>query len=297
MDYVPVALFAYKRVDKLKACIEALENNILVEETELYIFADGAKGESDKKQVEEVRQFLHTYIGKFKKVNIFENTCNRGLANSIIYGVTKVIDIAGSVIVVEDDLITSKDFLVYMNGALEFYKDFTEYGSVSAYTYPMPILDEYDKDIYVTRKGECWGWGTWKDRWDKVDWEVKDFIQYKHNINKRNGFESLQHGIDKMLNLQMKGKIDSWAVRWCYYLYNNQLLTVYPKESRTLNIGFDGSGTHCTDSKIYETQIKTDIRKCKFERLTINKEIEKKAAVFEKRSFFQIIINKLKRIF
>lgn len=289
MNYAPVVLFAYKRVDKLKFCLEALVNNMLADETELYVFSDGAKGENDIKQVEEVRFFLRNYKGNFKAINIFESPHNLGLANSIISGVTRVINLAEKVIVVEDDLITSRDFLLYMNDALVFYEKFKEYGAVSAYTYPMPILKTYEKDIYVTRKGECWGWGTWKDRWDHVDWEVKDFDEYLKNRRRRKDFESLQYGIDKMLNLQMKGKIDSWAVRWCYYLYKNQLLTVYPKKSRTINIGFDGSGTHCTNSNIYDTQIEDIINSCKFERLMVNNMIEKKAAVFEKKSIYRSI--------
>lgn len=48
-----------------------------------------------------------------------------------------------------------------------------------------------------------------------------------------------------MLVNQMEGKIDSWAVRWCYHLFKNDLMTVYPRTSKALNIGLDGSGTHC----------------------------------------------------
>lgn len=297
MNYAPVVLFAYKRADKLRFCLEALENNMLAGETELYIFSDGAKGESDRGQVEEVRTFLHGYKGKFKAIEIFESPCNLGLANSIIRGVTQIINLTEKVIVVEDDLVTSPDFLLYMNNALAFYDNFKEYGSVSAYTYPMPILNTYEKDIYVTRKGECWGWGTWKDRWINVDWEVKDFNEYLSDRKRRKEFESLQYGIDKMLNLQMMGKIDSWAVRWCYYLYSNQLLTVYPKKSRTVNVGFDGSGTHCAKSDIYESQIENGISNCKFERLEVNTAIEKEAAVFEKESICQRIVNVIKRCF
>lgn len=296
MAYAPVVLFAYKRVDKLKACVEALEKNILAEDTELYIFCDGPKDEKDIKQVQEVREYLRNYSGKFKSVSVSESSCNIGLADSIICGVTKVINISEKVIVVEDDLITSQDFLLYMNGALDFYKDLKEYGSISAYTYPLRILETYDKDVYVTRKGECWGWGTWKNRWDYVDWTVSDFREYKKNKMKRKEFESLQYGIDKMLFSQMNGKIDSWAVRWCYYLFNNHLLTVYPRISRTYNIGFDGSGTHCANTNIYHSQIINSVGKCKYEHLSINREIEKEAAVFEKRTFLQKVLNKIKEV-
>ena len=27
-----------------------------------------------------------------------------------------------------------------------------------------------------------WGWATWKDRWENVDWEVKDYEQFKKDL-------------------------------------------------------------------------------------------------------------------
>ena len=299
MQLAPVVLFAYKRKDKLRDCLQALDNNFAVESTELFIFSDGAKSENDIKQVQEVRSFIEDYKGmsNFKKVTVFFQPINKGLANSIINGVTQVICEFEKVIVVEDDLIVAKDFLRYMNQALDFYQNFKEYGSISGYTYPLAMLKSYDKDIYVTRKGECWGWGTWKDRWIKVDWSVKDFKKYLQDKKKRKSFNELQHGIDKMLIMQMQGKIDSWAVRWCFYLFNNELLTVYPRESKTKNTGFDGSGTHCTDTNIYEIKIENNCLDCKFARLKVNESLEKEAAKFEDRSIADIVWNRVRRIF
>ncbi len=292
----PVALFAYKRLDKLQACLNALEKNTLIGETDLFIFSDGAKGNDDAVQVNEVRDYLRSYAGGFKKIEITESSVNRGLANSIIAGVTKVINEYGKVIVVEDDLITASDFLMYMNKGLDFYKDFKEYGSISAYTYALSGLDEYERDIYVTRKGECWGWATWNDRWEKVDWNVSDFKEYMRNRKRRKEFDSLQNGIDKMLILQMKGKIDSWAVRWCYHLYKNQLLTVYPKISRVNNIGFDGSGTHCTADDIYKVPLNEEKTECKFERLGINNRLEKETALFERKGLLDKVMALIRKL-
>ena len=298
MQLAPVVLFAYKRKDKLQDCLQALDDNFEVGKTELYIFSDGAKNENDIKQVQEVRNYIDVYkkVSNFKKVTVVLQPTNKGLANSIISGVTKVVCEFDKVIVVEDDLIVAKDFLLYMNQALDYYQEYKEYGSISGYTYPLPELKSYDRDVYVTKKGECWGWGTWKDRWMNVDWQVKDFEIYLQDKKKRRDFDKLQHGIDKMLIMQMRGKIDSWAVRWCYHLFVNNLLTVYPKESRTKNIGFDGSGTHCTDTDIYETELKNNCLNCKFERLGVNNDLARSVARFEDRSIIDIVRNKIRTI-
>lgn len=301
MTFAPVVVFAYNRADKLKMCLEALEANSLAEKTDLFIFADGAKRAEDAEKVGEVRDFIHQYQQKcaFKKITVVEQPHNLGLAKSIIGGVTRVISEYQKVIVVEDDLIVLEDFLIYMNQALGYYQDMKEYGSISAYTYPLPELKGYDKDIYVTRKGECWGWGTWQDRWMQVDWSVSDFEAYVIDKKRRKEFDAIQYGIDAMLVSQQAGEIDSWAVRWCYHLFNHKLLTVYPRVSRTKNIGFDGSGVHCADSKAdnkryNENQLNEGYNKeIIFERLSVNKKLEKKAADFEKKSWIQRLIQKI----
>lgn len=308
MTYAPVAVFLYNRVDKLRMCLNALERNPLADKTDLFLFADGAKSEKESEAVGKVRHFIHNYkdISKFNKVIIIEQLQNLGLANSIIRGVTKVINEYQKVIVVEDDLIVTEDFLLYMNQALDYYSDMKEYGSISAYTYPLPELKNYNKDIYVTRKGECWGWGTWNDRWKDVDWEVSDFGFYLHDRKKRRDFDAIEKGLDKMLVLQQSGEIDSWAVRWCYHLFIKQLLTVYPRVSKTQNIGFDGSGTNCGSEEIVENRFNGDElyeeicwqeKKFIFERIGINKELEYKASVYAYVSFGRKVINKCKTLF
>ena len=282
MSYAPVVVFAYKRKDKLELCLSALEKNRDADRTDLYIFVDGAKGSTDEPQVEEVRNFVREYTKKsiFKSVKVIVREKNVGLANSIISGVTEVITEHHKAIIVEDDLITAEDFILYMNDALNYYEPYQEYGSISAYSYPLKELKKYNKDIFVTGKGECWGWGTWQNRWEKVDWEVKSYEEYIHNTKMRKQFENLETGLDDMLIAQMQGEIDSWAVRWCYHLFRSQLLTVYPRVSRVINIGMDGSGTHCSSIAQINSDINHTVAHCKFERMPINKKMEKKSAKF-----------------
>lgn len=277
--YAPIVVFAYKRKDKLQCCLQALEKNSLAKESDLIVYSDGYKGADDKEQVEEVRDFLKLYDNNgFKTISVIESPQNKGLAGSIIGGVTEVLDKYGKVIVVEDDIVTAPDFLKYMNKALAFYEEFPEYGSISAYTYPLKELKQYTHDVYVTHKGDCWGWGTWKDRWEKVDWQVKSFNEYLRDKTLRMKFNALEYGLDEMLIQQMYGKINSWAVRWCYHLFINQKLTVYPRESRVLNIGVDGTGEHCTATSKFNGELKNSEEDIVFEKLLADRRLESAAA-------------------
>lgn len=302
MEKAPVALFVYNRKEKTKQTLNALNKNYGVEETNLFIFCDGPKDENAVNKVKEVRLYLHKEFvseSKFKSVKIIESDKNKGLANSIISGVTEVINQYGKAIIVEDDLLTTRDFLNYMNGGLDYYQDKSCIGSISGYMYPLNYLKKYKKDICILRKGECWGWATWKDRWSQVDWNVSDFDNYYNDLKKRKQFDSIGAGLDNMLCAQVSGKIDSWAVRWCYHLFCNKLLTVYPRVSRTYNIGVDGSGTHCEETDKFNTSFDDNISfACKFEMQKVNHKVEKEINKFDSNAqpFAVLIKNRLVRM-
>lgn len=293
----PAAVFAYRRADKIQSCLEALEKNLGADKTAVFLYADGAKDENDRPEVERTREFISRYAGrhKFADFTVCFRERNMGLADSIITGVTEIMERYGRAIVVEDDLITSADFLSYMNGALSYYEKKKEIGEISAFTHPLKGLKSYEHDVYMTRKAECWGWATWKDRWELADWEMRSYAAFKRSRQDRE-FEKLQKGINNMLKQQMEGKLDSWAVRWCYSLFVNDRLTVYPKVSRTRNIGFDGSGVHCGRTDRYDGEISTDIGGCRFELLDVDRRLEKEAAEFEYVSLFQKGVNYIKRL-
>lgn len=242
----PVVVFVYNRADKAQSCLKALETNKECAQTDLHIFADGAKTEEDRIKVDEVRNYIKEYMAKSKFAHVYfvESPYNKGLADSIIGGATEVIKQYGRAIMIEDDLIVSEDFLEYMNSGLDYYADCPNVGSITGYTLPLKTLKRYKKDVYLLRKGESLGWATWEDRWRDVDWEVSDFNEYKMNKVMRKEFAAIGYGLDSMLCNYMEGSLDVWAVRWCYHLYKKKMLTVYPRVSR-VDIILDETATHC----------------------------------------------------
>ena len=273
----PVVLFAYKRYEHTRKVLEALNENTLANESELYIFCDGPKKEADYSDVEKVHQVINTFLEKsvFKKVYCSFAQQNAGLANSVIRGVTDIMDRYGKVIVVEDDLITTKDFLQYMNNALSFYQDNKKIWSISGFSFLDPEELNYDHDIYMGYRGCSWGWATWKDRWDMVDWEVKDYKQFAINPFMRKKLAISGNDMPAMLDLQMHGYISSWAIRWCYQQNKLGMYTVFPKCSRVRNIGLDGSGTHCGNSHNFDVQLGEHLT-CNFEHLDTDPVVLKK---------------------
>lgn len=272
MKLSPIVLFVYNRPEHTQKTINALKRNKLAEESELFIFSDGEKTPSDKQKVQEVRKIINNING-FKNIKVFDYETNKGLANSVIDGVTKIISDYGKVIVLEDDLITSKNFLRYMNRTLNFYEDNKDIWSISGYNLPINIPDDYEHDVYLAYRAASWGWGTWKNRWDKIDWEIKDFDNFINDKSKQRLFNRGGSDMTRMLKNQINGEIDSWAIRWCYNQFKKNKYTIYPVKSKVKNIGMDGSGTHYKVSD--KEQVKLDSGKSKV-KFTNNLELNNK---------------------
>ncbi len=249
----PVLLFVYKRLDTLQQTVAALQQNNLANESELFVFSDSAKTSDDEAEIKRVRSFIRTISG-FKKIHIFEAEENKGLANSIIDGATLILKEFGKVIVLEDDLLTSSNFLCYMNQCLEHYEDNKKIFSVSGYSHA--IKNDNVKDVYFTKRGSSWGWATWQNRWREVDWKVLVYNNFKRNPSQWKAFNKIGSDLSSMLKRQMEGKINSWAIKWCYHQFKHNLYRVYPTMSKVRNIGFGIGATHTFNYfNRYETKL------------------------------------------
>jgi hypothetical protein len=242
----PIVLFVYNRPKHTKLTVEALQKNKLAIESELFIYSDNAKNEDKKQKVNEVRKYIQTING-FKKITIIKREKNWGLANSIIDGVTKIINKNGKVIVLEDDLITSANFLRFMNKALDTYEKRNDVFSVTgfSFTYDFMRFDEnYNEDVYMNIRPMSWSFATWGEQWDRVDWSMKNYKNFILDNKQIEKFNSGGTDLTSMLISQKRGMVDSWYVRWSNYAILNELYTVYPTVSFVNNIGHDNSGTH-----------------------------------------------------
>lgn len=255
----PLIVFVYNRYEHTRKTIECLKNNRLANETDLYIFSDGPKKNEDEEKVRLVREYIKTVTG-FKNVFIKESERNNGLARSIITGVDSVINIYGKAIIVEDDLLTSECFLGFMNDALDYYETNKMIMQITGNNILKELPKNYKYSVYTFYRSWSHSWATWKDRWELIDWKVTDYNQYKKSIKRRLVFNKCGTDVDKMLKLQMQGRINSWAIRFCYTQSRLNRLTVFPVENLVNNIGFDGSGTHCGSTPRVENELSNSFK-------------------------------------
>lgn len=242
MNYAPIAIFVYKRPDHTRRTIEALVQCPEFTESPLYVFCDGAKKLEDQAAIDQTRAVVRSIVGE--RVTMIEAAQNQGLANSIIAGVSKLLNEFDRVIVLEDDLIVSTGFLQYMNMALEAYKNEPSVMQVSGYMFPVPEFANRTEAMFLPFT-VSWGWATWKRAWEYFDplatgWEM---LQTDREMRSRFDLDD-SYEYFNMMRKQMSGDVDSWAIRWYWSVFKNQGYTLFPPVSHVNNIGFDGSGSH-----------------------------------------------------
>ena len=252
MNYAPILLFVYNRPGHLRQTVEALQNNVLAPQSDLFIYSDAPKDESSREAVAEVRRLIHSIAG-FKSVTITERSENWGLARSIIDGVTTQVNRFGRVIVLEDDLIVAPHFLTFMNDALETYKDEPRVGHIQACDF---TKDPSLPDTFLIKWTGSWGWATWARAWQHFNPDGKALLtELKRRRLTRTFDFNGKYGYTRMLRRQTEGKNNSWAIRWNATLFLKDMLSLNVGKSLVQNNGFDGSGTNCGGGGLYASDL------------------------------------------
>jgi hypothetical protein len=241
--YSPVCVFGYMRPKELSACLAALAENYGARLTNVTVFVDGPKNDSERAVVSQSVEIASSFLyGRFQSLRIIAAASNKGLGASVIDGVSASLRRSQAIIVLEDDIVPTKNFLEYMNKSLSIYERHSVVGSISGFGCSLDIVDQYDN--YFHPRPMSWGWATWADRWEKAVWDLSSeealtSRRFKKRFNKGGG------DLYRMLHSFRKGKIDSWAIRWAYSHYKNGWLSANPFHSLIDNRGYGKVGTHC----------------------------------------------------
>jgi len=247
MQKAPIALFVYNRPKHTRKTLEALQASEMAKQSDLFVFCDGPKDNASPKALEAISEVRSLVKAKpwCKTVTVYESKTNKGLADSIVEGVTQIVNQFGRIIVLEDDIVTAKGLKRYMNEALDLYEHedkVMHIGSYLPYTNSSLSLPE----TFFSRFMSCWGWATWKTSWDKTNWneselyeQIKDpKVRYEFNLE---GVLNFHEQLENNIN----GSIHTWAIKWFTSIFLCNGLCLYPSHSLTKNIGFDGTGENC----------------------------------------------------
>lgn len=240
--WAPIGLFIHRRPEHTRRTIMSLHACEGMQASPIYVFADGPRTEADVPAVEATRSVARELLGG--RAVFVEQQQNRGLADSVIAGTTELCDRFGQCIIVEDDLVVVPAFLRFLNEGLTRYRDEPRVMQISGHVFDVPTFAQR-REALLLPMTTSWGWATWKRAWDLFDPAATGWRELLSNAAEATRFD-LGDRFDyvRMLERQMKGEIDSWAIRWYYAVFAHHGLALFPPRTLVVNIGFDGSGTH-----------------------------------------------------
>jgi hypothetical protein len=246
-------VFAFNRPVHLKKTLSALSKNIGAKDSNLYLFVDGPRNSEDRRTINACIKVGNEFSDNFKTFEVKQSHVNNGLANSIIFGITHVLQNHPKVIVVEDDLVTSPYFLDFINRGLERYQNEKDVASIHGFV--LPFTNPISEPFFM-KGADCWGWGTWSNRWELFNPDGQVLLEELRSKNLIDEFNlDGSYSFSEMLENQIAGKNNSWAIRWHASMFLRNKLTLYPAQTYVENIGFDGSGTHTGETSIFYSPI------------------------------------------
>jgi acetyltransferase-like isoleucine patch superfamily enzyme len=246
----PVAFFAYNRPAHTDRALRALAACEGVRECDLYFFADGARDAGAQASVQATREVLRRWATELG-AQLVEQPRNRGLAPSIVAGVSDLCERYGRVVVIEDDLVVSPDFLRYMRTALDRYEHDERVMQVGGFTLSPPA--GWEADAFFLPVTTTWGWGTWKRAWQHFAWQPQDRQAAQADAEWKRLFDlDGSCNFSGMLEDRLAGRNSSWGILWWYAVSRRRGLVLYPTHSLVWNGGFDGTGEHCGSEDFLE---------------------------------------------
>lgn len=252
MVLAPIIMFVFSRPEHTRKTLDALSQNTLAAQSDLTVFCDCPRNERDVAGVEAAKAVVRDCKG-FNSVTLVERTSNLGSSHNMNLGVTETLAVHESVIVVEDDAVSSPYFLKYMNDALTLYKDHEKVGWVSGYCYPLAY--EPMPETFFLKKLAPWAWGTWRRAWEP-DLNPKDLYD---RIGAQDRFYEFNvegsHLCQWLLEQEIAGKIPACDAVWYANLFLNDQLALFPGRPLIRNIGFDGTGVNCKEHSKYEVEL------------------------------------------
>jgi hypothetical protein len=237
----PIAVFAYNRPDKLAGLITSLQACHGFADSQVTVFVDGPKRDSDRAAVEAVQASVRRL--QLPNVTWSFQDVNHGLRNSIFSGVSEMVRAHGRVIVFEDDLVLSPVALTYFNEALNHYMEAGRVWSVVGYCYDAPALRNSSKAIALPF-AHPWGWATWSRAWDQFSLDDRPDAEILSARSFKSAFDmDGLYPFTAQLKNSIEGRVNSWFIRWYYTVFKHGGVSIFPPRRLVDNYGLR-SGSH-----------------------------------------------------
>lgn len=240
-DLAPVVIYTYSRLYHLQQTITALQQNFLASKSVLYVVSDAAKSDTAKPLVNRIREYVDGISGFREVVRIYRDK-NLGTPASIHNAEEQIVNDHGTVISMEDDNVSSRNYLDFLNGGLAAYWDDPQIFSICGYCPTIPIPAGFSSEYWFHHWNMSWGYALWKHKYYKVYPLANPYPEFKRKGMLRK--VRAKGGLcitDAMMLDYRKKRIYPDSVL-CAKMMTQDLCSVIPTVSKIRNIGSDGTG-------------------------------------------------------
>lgn len=250
-NLAPIVLFAYRRPVHFRRCLDSLQKNLLANQSKLFVFVDAPQKNASAEDVAanaEVKKIIPEKQW-CREVELIAHKEHQGLTKNVTQGIEQVLKEFDRVIVLEDDLVLSPGFLTYMNEALERYANEEKVMHINGYMNPLHLNLP---DTFFFNVASSWGWSTWRRAWQCLNTDLYGIIEELQSRNLVSHFDLNNSGVFyPQLEANLQGKLQNWAIYWYASVYLKGGYCLTPGKSLVQNTGFDGTGEHCNQTKMF----------------------------------------------
>ena len=167
-----ILIIGFNRPKLLKKLLSTIP---LSNSRRIYISIDGPRQPSEAIKVNEVRELVEAFAKRNLEVEIefrFSEQ-NLGCKSGVRAAIDWAFESENSLIILEDDILVSKEFFSYMDYFLNHFETDLQIWHINGFS---PLLPPYKNQFsYLTKFAHVWGWATWKNRWVEYDRELSSY--------------------------------------------------------------------------------------------------------------------------
>ncbi len=247
MMNVAIAVFCFNRPHSLNRLLNSLETCSEAKSIPLFIYVDAARNSNETVAVADTISVADSFEHPLKTV--IRRDENLGLKKSLTLGISEVLNLHDSVIVLEDDLVIGPFALNYFLRGLKEYRDLSQVVSICGYA--VGESNGFNSETaHFLPLTHPWGWATWRDRWlphmaGTVSQASMDSTSFRVSMNVF-GLRSYS----AMLLLADRGLVSSWWIYWQLNAVNRHSVSLFPKKSHVSNEGLK-KGTHSSRMNLF----------------------------------------------
>ncbi len=155
-------------------------------------------------------------------------------------------------IILEDDCVPHPDFFSFTALLLDHYRQDRRIWCIGGSNFQGGVR-RGSASYYFSRYASCWGWATWRNRWESFDASLNTWPQLRDSPLL---FSLIPNPLERRFwrliwerTYQYPDTVTWWDYQWHYSLVTNHALSLIPNSNLISNIGFGLDASHTVSSK------------------------------------------------